>query len=226
MNNRIKLAAELYVERNKNMVLKSKVSDNIFYHLIDKNAKFDKYGLVSPQYIYDNKIKSLYPLLDLSLSKYADRIVDTWNIEKYKGRDPKSLSREEIMDGIKIFRKDENSLKYIYLFKYPPYFGLGKNMDNILKDKKLIKININNSSVWYIDYGYENSYIGNKKLDFQYYNDISIKDYYKNYKDNNSPIFASLNHISIIWGDGHIPPEYLEEVPIPNKSNIGHLLNK
>ncbi len=57
MNNRIKLAAELYVERNKNMVLKSKVSDNIFYHLIDKNAKFEVFVSVLDvlkRYEYEN----------------------------------------------------------------------------------------------------------------------------------------------------------------------------
>lgn len=58
-----------------------------FYHLVDNDADMSK-GLISPQFMYNNKI---YDLFDKSVVKYKNRILKDWNLEKYKGKD--SLTR-------------------------------------------------------------------------------------------------------------------------------------
>ena len=60
-----------------------------FYHLVDKNADMSK-GIISLQYMYDNKMDDLF---DKNIIKYKDRIINDWNIEKYKGKEKKKQKR-------------------------------------------------------------------------------------------------------------------------------------
>ena len=83
--------------------------------------------------MYNNK---MYDLFDKNAAKYTHRITNEWNIEKYKGRIESSLSREEIIDALNIFR-GESGASYIYFFRYPPKKELGENMANVLKYKDI-----------------------------------------------------------------------------------------
>ena len=69
-----------------------------FYHLVNKDVDMNK-GIISLQYMYDNK---MYDLFDKNVEKYKDRILNDWNIEKYKGKS--NLTREEYIDALNIFR--------------------------------------------------------------------------------------------------------------------------
>lgn len=114
-----------------------------FYHMVPKKANISK-GLLAPYAM--NKF-GMEKELSFSLDKYRNRLVDTdaWNI--YPNRDPKSLSNEEILNGINQFRKSEDGSKYIYFFRYPPYKELGKNMETILKSKDIYRINLNDKEL-------------------------------------------------------------------------------
>ena len=172
-----------------------------FYHLINKDADITK-GLLSLQYMYDNK---MYDLFDEEASKYIDRITTHWNIEKYK--DKTSLSREEIIDALNIYRGNCGS-KYIYFFKYPPYNKLGNRMSSILKEKQIIRIDLNNKDLFK---EIEDVFYGNN-TNREYYENVSIDDYFKDYDDSSNMNFASINHIGISFKDGYIPYNLLERV--------------
>lgn len=180
-----------------------------FYHLVPKNANMGN-GLISLKYMYDNK---MYEDFDKSAIKYKERITSSWNIEKFKGK--KELSREDYIEALEIFRGD-NGASYIYFFRYPPKETLGKHMKEILKEKDIYRININDEEVKkqieYIFYGYENSHSDNRLLDKKYYETISINEYFKNYDDESKMNFAALNHIGIIFKEGRIDLKYLEKI--------------
>jgi hypothetical protein len=181
-----------------------------FYHLVPKNADLSK-GLLSPKYMYQNK---LHKLFDESIEKYRSRIVDSWNIAKYKNRDEKTLTREEIIDALNIFRGKEGS-NYIYFFKFPPV-NIGKNMDKLLKTKEIYKININDEEIQKnildIYWGNEQNEKNNKKLNKIYYQNINEKEYFKNYDDNSKILFKNINHISIAFKNNYCKKEYLEKI--------------
>lgn len=180
-----------------------------FYHLVNKEASIDK-GLISLQYMYDNK---LYDLFDKNASKYIKRITDDWNIPKYKNK--KSLTREEIIDALNIFRGKYGS-NYIYFFLYPPYKALGTRINELSKYKDIYKIDIDNPElneyITDIFYGYDMSNSDNLLLDYNYYKNISREDYFKKYDDNIPMNFSRLNHISISFKDGYCPNKFLEKV--------------
>lgn len=197
-----------YCERGKLIKLNSPL---YFYHVVNKNADLSR-GLLSLEYMYQHK---LFDLFDGSVNKYKRRIVKDWNIAKYKNRDEESLSREEILDALKIFRGDFGT-SYIYFFKYPPYKELGKKMEELLKVKDIYRININDEAVQKniknIFYGYENSSSDSKILNKSYYENISKEEYFSNYDDKLSMNFARLNHISIAFKDEFCPIEFLEKL--------------
>ena len=83
-----------------------------FYHLVNKDADLS-IGLLSLKYMYDH---GLYEEFDKYTDKYKYRIVNSWQIEKYAGRKEESLTREEILDALNIFRGAEGT-NYIYFFK-------------------------------------------------------------------------------------------------------------
>lgn len=182
-----------------------------FYHVINKDADLTK-GILSLKYMHDN---NLHDLFLASSEKYLERITNSWRIEKYLGRDKESLTEEEIIDALKIFR-GEYGASYIYFFKYPLYEELGAKIKNLLKVKNIYRININDEevqkSIKDIFYGYDLSNSDNKKLDKKYYETVSEKEYFAKYDDNLLMNFSTLNHISIAFINDYCPIEFLEKV--------------
>ncbi len=180
-----------------------------FYHLVDKNADMTN-GLLSLQYMYNNK---MYNLFDKYVSKYHDRITKDWNLNKYQGKD--YLTREEYLDALKEFR-GEYGTYYLYFFRFPLYKKLGKKITELLENKDIYRININDEYVqkFILDifYGYERSNSDNKLLDKRYYETITEEDYFRNYNDELKMNFSTLNHIGIAFKDGYCPIELLEKV--------------
>lgn len=180
-----------------------------FYHLVDKTVDLDK-GLISLKYIYDHK---MYELFDKNVQKYMNRITNDWNITKYRGKE--YLSREEILDALKIFRGEEGA-NYIYFFRYAPFKELGPKISELSNYKDIYRININDEEVQKlvidIFYGYDMSNSDNKELDKKYYENISKEDYFANYNDSIKMNFSTLNHIGISFKDGYCPIKYLEKI--------------
>lgn len=180
-----------------------------FYHLVSKDVDTSK-GLLSLKYMYEHE---LFDLFDVNVSKYKERIINYWNIERYKNKT--DLSREEYIDALNIFR-GKLGASYIYFFKFPPYKELGNNMQKILENKDIYRININDEKVrnHIIDifYGYHMSNSDNKILDKSYYENVTKNEYFKNYNDNQEPIFATLNHIGIVFKDDYCPRDLIEKV--------------
>ena len=197
-----------YMETQKLMKLNEPL---YFYHVVNKDADLSK-GLISLQYMYNHK---LYDLFDKNAEKYKKRIVDSWNIKKYKNRDKNSLTREEILDALTIFR-GKFGASYVYFFKFPPYKKLGKRIEELLKVKDVYRININDEEIQKnikdIFYGYDLSNSDNKKLDKYYYENITKEEYFKNYDDNIEMNFSRLNHISIAFINDYCSLEFLEKV--------------
>lgn len=183
-----------------------------FYHMVDSGANLSK-GLLSLGYMYHHS-ESLFLK---NASKYRDRLCNGWDI--YPGRDPKSLTAEEIYEGIKKFRNEDN-LNSIYFFRYPPYSSLDKRFDRLYKYKKLYRININDTKVKSIikniNYGWIDSNTYSDPLDRKYYETISPEDYFNNFDPDKGLLFSTLHHISIEVKNGYIPMRLLEEVKVPN----------
>lgn len=178
-----------------------------FYHLFPKNVNnFNK--IASTQYMYDNNMDT-----EEVLYKYRKRVVSDWGV--YPNKKEEDLTDEEILNALNQFRGEGGS-KTIYFFKYPPYKELGPNMKNILKDKDIYRIDINDKEtrkyIEKINWGYDQSHTGNKPLTEEYYKNITQKEYFSKYDDNGTPLFASLNHIGIVTKNGYIPKKCLKLV--------------
>ena len=190
-----------------------------FYHMVDSNADLSK-GLLSLGYMYNHN-RSLFLK---NADKYRDRLCNGWGI--YPGKNPKSLTAKEIYDGIKKFRKEDN-LNAIYFFRYPPYSSLDKRFGNLYKIKKLYRININDpkvkSIINNIYYGWIDSNTDNDPLDKNYYENISIEDYFDNFDPDKGLLFSTLHHISIEFKNGYVPMNLLEEIEVPN--NIDDIIS-
>lgn len=160
--------------------------------------------------MYDNK---MFELFDKNALKYKDRILNDWNIKKYKGKS--NLTREQYIDALNIFRGKHGS-NYIYFFRYAPYKKLGNKINELAKHKDIYRININDEevqkSIADIFYGYDMSNSDNKLLDKKYYETITKKDYFLKYDDNLPMNFSTLNHIGISFKNGNCPLEFLEKV--------------
>jgi len=195
-----------YIETQKLIKLNKPL---YFYHLVNKDSDLSN-GLMSLQYMYDNKI---FDLFDKNISKYKSRIISDWNIPKYKNKD--NLTREEYIDGLNIFRGEYGS-RYIYFFKYPPYEELGDKMKEILKYKDIYRININDEeimkSIKDIFYGYDMSHNDNKLLDKKYYESVTISEYFSKYDDSIEMNFSGLNHIGISFNNDICSVEFLEKI--------------
>lgn len=181
-----------------------------FYHLVNKLANLD-IGILSLKYFYDNE---MYKEFDEYAEKYKRRIVNDWGIEKFKDTPEELLSREDILDALKIFRGD-NGASYIYFFRFPPYSELGQNMKEILKNKDIYCINLNDEELQLqikdIFYGYENIHSDNKKLDKSYYENVTKEEYFSSYEDNVSMNYAKLNHISIAFKYDYCPANLIKK---------------
>lgn len=182
-----------------------------FYHVIDKEADMKK-GILSLQYMYDHK---LYALFDKSTEKYLERIVGSWDIPKYKGLPPNSLSREEVLDALVHFRGNYGT-RYLYFFRYPLYPELGRKIKDLLEVKDIYRINIQDEEVQKhivdIFYGYEESNSDNKILTKEYYEQVSKNEYFSKYDDSLSMNFSKLNHIAIAFLYDFCPIQFLEKV--------------
>lgn len=182
-----------------------------FYHVVDKDANLSL-GLLSLQYMYDHQLLELF---DKSSNKYRKGIVSYWELDKYKGINSSSLTREEILDALKLFR-GEYASSYIYFFRYPPYASLGSKMEEMLKKKDIYQININDEEVQKnildIFYGYENNHGDSKKLTREYYENIEEQEYFQNYEDSEERNFARLNHIAIAFSKDYCPISFLEKI--------------
>lgn len=180
-----------------------------FYHLVNKDVNMNN-GLISLQYMYDNK---MFELFDKNVLKYKERVLNDWNVEKYKGK--KELSREEYIDALKIFR-GEYGANYIYFFRFPPSKSLGQKINELSNYKDIYRININDEEVQkYITdifYGFDMSNSDNKVLNKKYYETISKDEYFSKYNDNISMNFSMLNHIGISFKNGNCPLKFLEKV--------------
>lgn len=182
-----------------------------FYHVVNKDSDMSK-GLLSLKYMYDNK---LYNLFDKNANKYKRRIVSDWNIEKYKNRKEESLTREEILEALNIFR-GKHGTSYIYFFKYPLYKELGPKIEKLLEVKDIYRININDEEIQKnikdIFYGYQESNSDNKILTKEYYETITKEEYFSKYDDNLEMNFSKLNHISIAFKEDYCPLKYIEKL--------------
>lgn len=182
-----------------------------FYHVINKDADISK-GILSLKYMYANE---LFNLFDKNIEKYKKRIVNDWHILKYKNKDENTLTREEVMDALNIFR-GENGASYIYFFKFPLYKELGPKINELLKVKDIYRININDEEVQRnikdIFYGYDESSSDNKILDKDYYENITEDEYFKKYDDSLVMNFSTLNHISIAFKNDYCPIDLLEKI--------------
>ncbi len=181
-----------------------------FYHLVNKNTNINM-GLFSLQYMYEHK---LYDLFDQSVSKYKEQIVNGWN-KKYLGRNKNSLTREEILDALTLFRGPYGT-KYIYFFRFPPYKELGPNTEAVLNTKDIYQIDIHDETIQKyfldIDYGYEQSHPDHRKLNKSFYETVTKYDYFSGYDDNENMIFKPLNCIGVAFKDGYCPISILEKM--------------
>ena len=180
-----------------------------FYHLLPKTVKFDEYGLKTPDYVYTKEHdEELYLKMT---NKYRNRLCNEWGI--YPDKNPDDLTAAEIYAGINEFRQDIRGNNQIYLFRYPPTESLGHNMKDILKDKCIVRVDINDPKtkkyIHDIFWGHEGSFTGNKKLSREWYENISKGEYFKDYDDDSKMIFASLNHISLDPEYGYLPIDVL-----------------
>lgn len=184
----------------KNYLSEQEHKPFLFYHLAPKTANLD-FGLITPGFAYNNGMLELFRKM---IDKYRHRICYEWNI--FPNKTPDELTDQEIIYAINKFRKNPLGINTLYCFKFPPYKELGKNMKEILKHKVVCEIDINSPSVLFqtesIDYGYLYSNSDNKKLNREYYENVSFNEYFKDYDDNAKMVFANLNHIGLVLKDG------------------------
>lgn len=190
-------------------VTESNSSDHFyFYHLVPKGSDM-RNGLVSLEWQYYNDKKSFKKNSD----KYRDRICNGWNLSD---KNPKDLTDQEILSALNTFRNDKHGANKIYFFKYPPTELLGDNMKELLKYKDIYRIDLYDDNtrrcIEDIDWGYNGSYTGNEKLNEKWYKDISQKDYFSKYSDDDIPLFSSLNHIGITPKNMRIPLSCLTKI--------------
>jgi len=189
-------------------------SHNYFYHIISKDFNDDKITSLEYQYHHDKK------LYHENSEKYRDRLCYGWNI--YPDREPDDLTDDEVHEGINKFRKSEDGCNQIYFFKYPPYRRLGFKITSIMNEHKIYRIDINDPRIKdyikYIDWGFDFSTPNDDRLNKEYYLNVTPKEYFSKYDDNNEnmPVFAFFNHISIVFKDGYLPIKLCKEIPTPN----------
>lgn len=181
-----------------------------FYHVVNKDADLSD-GLLSLKYMYDH---SMYELFDKYAAKYKYRIVNSWNLDKFKGMNEEDLTRDDIIEALEMFRGSFGA-SYMYFFRYPLYAELGSKIKDLLEYKDIYRININDEEVQLLTedifYGYVNSNSDNEVLTKEYYENVTMEEYFKDYDDREEMYFKNLNHISIAFVDGVLPLKFLEK---------------
>lgn len=199
---------------NEQSILNESNKPLYFYHLAPKGINKNSKGLYSLQYLYDHK---MYDLFDKYTDKYRYRICYLWG---YSNKKPYELTREEIIKYLKRFR-DEDQLDEIYFFRFPPYYELGDHMKQILENKDIYRIDINDphtkTYIKDIYWGTDGSQSDNTELDKDYYINVDQNDYFRRYNDKSQMNFASLNHISIKFKDGYCPFHLLTKIKTPSR---------
>lgn len=181
-----------------------------FYHLFPKNIVMDDKGLKTPEYVLiDEKNEKLYLKM---VDKYRNRLCGDWGI--YPDKDPAKLTALDIYRGLNIYRKSSRGNNRIYFFRYAPTPDMGPNMKNILKDKVIVRIDINDKEtkkyINDINWGKWPTKDGKtRELNKSLYNKISKEMYFAKYDDNAVPLFGSINHISIDPSEGYLPTSLL-----------------
>lgn len=202
---------------------------NYFYHLVPKGIAESDQCITSLEYQYRHDKNAFHR----NSEKYRERLCNGWGV--YPGRNPSSLTDKEVHDGICRFRHTNQGCNQIYLFKFPPYLSLGKKMAEILREKDIYRIDLNDPVVRKllisIDWGWNGSSTDNEKLTSEYYDNISPKDYFAKYTETgNGLLFATLNHISISPRIGYIPIQYWTKIETPIKIEDimieGYILNQ
>jgi ribosomal protein S18 acetylase RimI-like enzyme len=200
-------------------ILKSKNEPFFFYHLLPKGASITN-GITSLEYQYNHNMNDFLK----NSNKYRTRLCGGWNI--YPGRNPNSLSSEEIHEGINQFRHSNGGCNRIYLFRYAPYENLGSQMKKILAGKDIYRVDVSkllkDGIIIDIDYGYIDSNTDNDKLSEDWYRNISYDDYFKNYTEDNPDrlLFSYMNHISVTPKNGVIPKKYLTKIDKSNSLSL------
>ena len=186
-----------------------------FYHLVPKGANISR-GITSLQYQYDSGNIDMFRK---NSDKYRDRLCGGWGI--YPGKNPSSLTDDEVLNGIKSYREDsENGANRIYLFLYPPFKNLGTNMKNILLHKDIYRINLNDKDtlkyISGIDWGYDGSDSRNNRLTQEYYETVTKEEYFAKYTERGDGLpFSYMNHIAIIPKYGYLPNQCWEKIDVP-----------
>ena len=181
-----------------------------FYHLFPKNIVMDDKGLKTPEYVLiDEKNEKLYLKM---VDKYRNRLCGDWGI--YPDKDPAKLTALDIYRGLNIYRKSSRGNNRIYFFRYAPTPDMGPNMRNILKDKVIVRIDINDKEtkkyINDINWGKWPTKDGKtRELNKSLYNKVSREMYFARYDDNAVPLFGSINHISIDPSEGYLPTSLL-----------------
>lgn len=199
---------------NEQSILNESNKPLYFYHLAPKGINKNSKGLYSLQYLYDHK---MYDLFDKYTDKYRYRICYLWG---YSDKKSYELTREEVIKYLKRFR-DDDQLDEIYFFRFPPYYELGDHMKQILENKDIYRIDINDPTtknyIKDIYWGTDGSQSDNIELDRDYYVNIDQDDYFKRYNNKSQMNFASLNHISIRFRNGYCPFFLLTKIKTPTK---------
>ena len=185
-------------KKGKSVITESatSASGDIWYHMLPAGSNI-AYGIMSPRYMADHNMTKL---LTKSLDKYRDRMVGAWDI--YPGRDPDSLTNQEILDGLNKFR-GEGGDSAIYLFRFPPTEKLGPNMRKVLQHKHIYPIDLTKiPDIVSVDYTVNN---GPGK---EWFDAVDEKKYFSTYDDDAEKhgklLFAGIPHISIITKSGRI----------------------
>lgn len=174
-----------------------------FYHLVDKNSDLTK-GILSLKYMYDHHQEELFAKYTL---KYQDRVAQELK------KDPQTLIKEDYLTWFN-HQRGKNGASYIYFFRYPPTTDLGNHMQDILKDKDIYCIDINDEklrqNILDIFYGYD---VNTKKsLDQTYYDNVTKEEYFAHYQDNIAMNFSTINHIAIMFKEDYCPMSFIKKV--------------
>lgn len=184
-----------------------------FYHMVPKGTVLNP-GITSLEYQYRHNQDDLF---NQYTNKYRNRISGGWGI--YPDTPPEELTTTQIRDALNKFRHSKYGCSSIYLFRFPPYKALGKEMREILKSKDLYRIDLNEIKdlIEEIDYGHELSNTDNNTLDKDYYMNVTPSEYFDKYTEKGDALlFSYMNHISIRVTNNYIPKKYCTKIDIPD----------
>lgn len=210
----------IQIDRQINGLMNNMISEAVipegnhfyFYHLVPKGSDM-RNGIVSLQYQYDNDLEAFRH----NAEKYVGRMTSPNGWNYYPGKD--TLTDDEIISGLNRYRGIDGANR-IYLFRFPPYKGMGRKMDDILKDKDIYRIDLNDPAlqkeILSIDWGFEGANSDNDKLDRAYYENITPEEYFENYSESDGKLlFSHMNHISLRCRSGCIPKKYITKISTP-----------